>query len=84
MIYNVELNYPIVPAARLKGVIFYDIGKGYDTYEPVTFSGLRQAAGLGFWWLSPIGPLKFEWGYIIKKRADDQANVFDFSVGAMF
>jgi outer membrane protein insertion porin family len=84
MIYNAEINFPIVPAARLKGVLFYDIGKAFDTYEPVSFIGLRQAAGWGFWWLSPIGPLKFEWGYIIKKRADDQASQFDFSIGAMF
>jgi outer membrane protein insertion porin family len=84
MIYNLEYSFPIVPAARLKGVVFYDIGKGFDTYETVRFSGLRQAAGWGFWWLSPIGPLRFEWGYIIKKRPQDQASQFEFSIGAMF
>jgi outer membrane protein insertion porin family len=84
MIYNAEISFPIVPAARLKGVVFYDIGKAFDTYETVKFTGLRQTAGWGFWWLSPIGPLKFEWGYIIKKRSDDQASQFEFSIGAMF
>lgn len=84
MIYNAEISFPIVPAARLKGVVFYDIGKAFDTYETVRFTGLRQTAGWGFWWLSPIGPLKFEWGYIIRKRPDDQASQFEFSIGAMF
>ena len=84
MIYNLEYSFPIVPAARLKGVVFYDIGRAFDTNETVKFSELRQSFGWGFWWLSPIGPLKFEWGYIVKKRPEDQASQFDFSIGAMF
>ncbi len=84
LIYNVEYTFPIVPAARLKGVLFYDIGKAFDTYETVKFSELRQAWGFGFWWFSPIGPLKFEWGNIIHKKPDDQASKFDFSIGTLF
>lgn len=84
MIYNAEINFPIVPSARLKGVIFYDTGKGFDIYEPVSFSGLHQAAGFGFQWISPIGPLKFEWAYIIHKLPTDQPSQFDFSMGALF
>jgi len=84
LIFNLEYSFPIVPAARLKGVLFYDIGRGFDTYEPVKFSELRQSWGWGFWWLSPIGPLKFEWGYIINKKPEDQASEFDFSIGALF
>jgi outer membrane protein insertion porin family len=84
LIYNIEYTFPIVPAARLKGVIFYDIGKAFDTYETVKFSELRQTWGFGFWWFSPIGPLKFEWGNIIHKKPDDQASQFDFSIGTLF
>ncbi len=84
MIFNLEYSFPIVPAARLKGVVFYDMGKAFDSYENVRFSELRQTTGWGFWWLSPIGPLKFEWGYIVKKRPTDQPSQFEFSIGAMF
>jgi outer membrane protein insertion porin family len=84
LIYNIEYTFPIVPAARLKGVLFYDIGKAFDNYETVKFSELRQTYGWGFWWLSPIGPLRFEWGNIIKKRPDDQPSKFEFSVGTLF
>jgi outer membrane protein insertion porin family len=84
MIFNLEYSFPIVPAARLKGVLFYDVGKAFDTNENVRFSELRQSTGWGFWWLSPIGPLKFEWGYIVKKRPTDQPSQFEFSIGAMF
>jgi outer membrane protein insertion porin family len=84
LIFNLEYSFPLVPAARLKGVVFYDIGKGFDTYEPVKFSDLRQSMGWGFWWLSPIGPLKFEWAYIINAKPEDQPSQFDFSIGALF
>ncbi|MGC1455265.1 MAG: outer membrane protein assembly factor BamA [Nitrospirota bacterium] len=84
LIYNIEYTFPIVPAARLKGVIFYDIGKAFDNYETVKFSELRQTYGWGFWWLSPIGPLRFEWGNILKKRPEDQPSKFEFSIGTLF
>jgi outer membrane protein insertion porin family len=84
VIFNAEYNFPIVPAARLKGVLFYDVGKAFDDHESVKFSELRQTYGWGFWWLSPIGPLRFEWGYIIDRKPEDQASQFEFTIGAMF
>jgi outer membrane protein insertion porin family len=84
MLFNFEYSFPIVPAARLKGVLFYDFGKAFDSNEDVRLSELRQSTGWGFWWLSPIGPLKFEWGYIVNKRPTDQPSQFEFSIGAMF
>jgi outer membrane protein insertion porin family len=84
LIYNIEYTFPIVPAARLKGVLFYDIGKAFDKYETVKFSELRQTAGFGFWWFSPVGPLRFEWGNIMHKKPDDQESKFEFSIGTLF
>jgi len=84
LIFNVEYTFPIVPAARVKGVLFYDIGKGFDDHEPVNISSLRHTFGWGFWWFSPVGPLKFEWGNIIHKQPLDQESKFDFSIGTLF
>jgi outer membrane protein insertion porin family len=87
LIFNFEYNFPVVPAARLKGVLFYDIGKAFSTpdkRESVKFSELRQSFGWGFWWLSPIGPLRFEWGYIVDRKPEDQPSQFEFSIGALF
>jgi outer membrane protein insertion porin family len=85
LIFNMEYSFPLVPAARLKGLLFYDIGKAFDNHEPVRYTDLRHSAGYGFYWLSPIGPLRFEWGYIInEKPAVDQASQFEFSIGSQF
>ena len=92
LIFNLEYNFPLVPAARLKGLIFYDMGRAFDdgtsgkSTEPnrISFSDLKQSYGWGFWWLSPLGPLRFEWGYIINRRPEDQASQFEFNIGTLF
>jgi len=94
LIFNFEYSFPIVPAARLKGVLFTDIGRGFDDNllvsqqpnEPtkISFHELRQTWGWGFWWLSPIGPLRFEWAYIINRKPTDQASQFEFNIGTLF
>ena len=92
LIFNFEYNFPIVPAARLKGVIFYDMGRAFDDGtsgipgEPtrISYRELKHAWGFGFWWLSPLGPLRFEWGYILHKKEGDQPSKFEFSIGTLF
>jgi outer membrane protein insertion porin family len=92
LIFNFEYNFPLVPAARLKGLVFYDIGRAFDDGtsgipdEPtkISFSDLKQTYGWGFWWLSPLGPLRFEWGYIINRKPEDQASQFEFNIGTLF
>jgi outer membrane protein insertion porin family len=84
LIFNLEYIFPIVPAARLKGVVFYDIGRGFDDHETIKFSELRKTYGFGFWWLSPIGPLRFEWANIVNQRPTDQASKFEFTIGTIF
>jgi outer membrane protein insertion porin family len=84
LIFNFEFTFPIVPAARLKGLLFYDMGRAFNNYEPIRATQLRHSYGWGFWWLSPMGPLRFEWGYIVNEKPTDQPSQFEFSIGAQF
>jgi outer membrane protein insertion porin family len=90
LIFNAEYTFPIVSAARLKGVLFYDAGRAFNEYntfdEPtsIRLNLLRQSWGWGFRWLTPIGPLRFEWGYILDRKPTDQTSQFEFSIGALF
>lgn len=84
LIFNIEYTFPIVPAARLKGVLFYDMGRAFSNNEALRPLQLRHSYGWGFWWLSPLGPLRFEWGYIINRKATDQPSQFEFSIGTLF
>lgn len=81
--YNLEMQFPMISEAGIKGVIFYDVGAAEDSLDLEDF---RQDVGFGFRWFSPIGPLRFEWGFPIHRRQDfDESPVnFEFAIGAPF
>lgn len=81
-----ELEYPLIKEAGLKTVAFYDAGNAFAGFpgtdgEPFT---LRTDAGFGLRWFSPIGPLRFEWGFPIKPRPGESSTVFQFFIGPPF
>ncbi len=46
-------------------------------------NGIRKSVGFGFRWVSPIGPLRFEWGIPLdrQEQADEEPLVFEFTIG---
>ncbi len=81
-----ELEYPLIKEAGLKTVVFYDAGNSFLNFpgtdsEPFT---LRTDAGFGLRWFSPIGPLRFEWGFPFKPRPGESTTVFQFFIGPPF
>jgi outer membrane protein insertion porin family len=71
-----ELEYPIANEIGLKFVLFYDAGDAFKNYPP----DMKQDWGWGIRWFSPLGPLRFEWGYPL--RGGD--NQFNFMIGPPF
>ena len=47
-------------------------------------SGIRRSVGFGFRWLSPIGPLRFEWGIPLDRQPTEEPLVFEFTIGNFF
>jgi outer membrane protein insertion porin family len=78
-----ELEYPLVKDAGLKMVGFYDIGNTWDPFPGFGNLDLRMDIGLGIRWFSPIGPLRFEWGFPLGNRGDPSP-VFEFFIGPPF
>jgi outer membrane protein insertion porin family len=81
---NVEWIFPIIKEAGLKGLVFFDAGNVYDDSENWNLSGLKKSVGFGFRWLSPMGPLRLEWGYNIDPDPHEEQGVWDFSIGGSF
>ena len=68
---NVELRIPI--AGNLGGVIFYDAAQVWRDFSQVSLrfegaSGLRQGAGFGLRFMTPIGPARVEYGWPLMAR----------------
>ncbi|MCX8031247.1 MAG: outer membrane protein assembly factor BamA [Thermodesulfovibrionales bacterium] len=83
LILNAEYIFPIVSEYKLKGVIFFDAGRAYDKGE--TFgSDLRYTTGAGIRWISPIGPIRVEWGFNLDKRSGEPSSKVEFTFGTFF
>ncbi len=82
LVFNFELVFPFLKDAGMKGVIFFDTGNTWD--GGYYLDDLRQTAGLGLRWYSPIGPLRIEYGYILnrgKNLNDDAVGRWEFTIG---
>lgn len=81
---NEEIIFPLVPDAGLNGVVFLDFGNVYDIGQSWDFSNIKRSVGLGVRWLSPLGPLRLEWGYNLHPVNDEDQSNWDFSIGGVF
>ena len=45
---------------------------------------LRTSVGVGIRWFSPLGPLRFEWGFPLYRLAYEQPYDFEFTIGNFF
>ncbi|HIJ90514.1 MAG: outer membrane protein assembly factor BamA [Desulfobulbaceae bacterium] len=81
---NVEWIFPIVKEIGLKGLVFFDLGNVYTDSQTWDVADLRYSTGLGFRWLSPMGPLRLEWGYNLDPKEGEKQGVWDFSIGGAF
>ena len=81
--YNLEFQFPLIEEAKINGVVFYDIGDAQDSLDITEF---RSDVGFGFRWYSPIGPLRFEWGFPTNTKAefDEDSMNFQFAIGSPF
>ncbi len=79
-----ELEHPLVSDAGLKFVTFFDAGNAYGNWPGFQNFELRTDAGLGLRWFSPIGPLRFEWGFPLDRKPGEDSVVFNFFIGPPF
>jgi len=83
-IVNAEIEFPILQQVGIRGVVFLDAGNAYDDDENIDILGLRSSWGFGIRWWSPMGPLRFEWGFPIDRRPGEDRYVFEFTIGNAF
>ena len=82
LIFNSEFIFPIISELRLKGVAFFDAGNSYEKFED--FGSLRYTAGAGVRWISPMGPIRVEWGYNLNRKPGEKSSRVEFTFGTFF
>ena len=100
---NLELEFPILKAMNVRGVVFTDLGNVWNTegqycraapsrgaaaldpcFSLAHLAAVRASWGFGVRWLSPMGPLRFEWGFPFKRMPYEKPRLFEFTVGGAF
>ncbi|OJY31271.1 MAG: outer membrane protein assembly factor BamA [Myxococcales bacterium 68-20] len=53
-------------------------------FDGGSIKNLRLSSGMGIRWFSPLGPLRFEWGFPLNKLSYEESSVFEFTIGNFF
>lgn len=82
---NLEYLFPLVQEIGFKGVLFFDVGNAWEQGRwPWDGRQLRYAYGAGVRWYSPMGPLRFEWGWNLNPGPGEPKRVMEFTIGTPF
>ena len=90
-IFNLEYRFPIAlerGRTTVQGAIFYDVGGAWRDSREITLqigtpeTWMKSAIGFGVRLISPVLPLRFDWGYPLDKERKEWQ--FYFSMGSLF
>ncbi|MGO9954358.1 MAG: outer membrane protein assembly factor BamA [Dissulfurispiraceae bacterium] len=82
---NAEYIFPIIADLKIKGMVFYDIGRAYTSGQTPQFGqGLRFTSGVGLRWISPFGPIAIMYGVDVARRTGEPFGKVEFSFGQAF
>jgi outer membrane protein insertion porin family len=81
---NLEVMFPIIESMKLSGVVFMDTGNAWNAMESAFPKEIKSGVGLGVRWVSPMGPVRFEYGWKIKPEVGEEPGAFAFGMGQLF
>ncbi|MDR2367311.1 MAG: outer membrane protein assembly factor BamA [Deltaproteobacteria bacterium] len=84
LVFNFELTFPLLRDQGLFGVFFYDMGNVWHENDPYTFGDMKRSYGAGLRYLSPMGPLRIEYGRAMDPDPGEPNGRWEFTMGAMF
>ncbi len=85
LVLNAEYLFPLFSEIGFKGVLFYDLGNTWRQGDwPWKGPSLKRSAGFGIRWYSPMGPLRFEWGWNLNPSPGEPRRVTEFTIGTAF
>ncbi len=78
LVINQELEFPLIPEADIRLALFFDAGNAWDGAFGAASPTLLTNYGWGIRWYSPLGPLRFEWGYPLTSIPTKQGKGTEF------
>jgi len=84
LVFNWEVEFDILKAMQIKGVVFIDAGNAYDDDQNYSLTKMRSSWGFGIRWYTFLGTLRFEWGLPFSPLPGEDKIVFEFNIGGSF
>ena len=81
-IINEELRFRLFRSFQLAG--FFDAGCLTNNYSSITLNNIRTSAGVGLRYLTPVGPLRLDFGFPLDRRANESNHRVHFTFGYVF
>ncbi len=87
---NLFFPIPYMQTSGFRGLVFTDAGTVWGTIaslnvnESFSFSRMRYSAGLGFEWISPVGPIGLVWAFPFRSFTGDVEKSVEFMMGGQF
>jgi outer membrane protein insertion porin family len=83
--WNTEQQFcKTTPAPQLSNLVNPCGGQGRTSFGLASLGYLRASTGFGIRWFSPLGPLRFEWGFPLQPLPYEESYVFEFTIGNFF
>ena len=81
---NATLFLPVGGGALDKRLqLFVDGGQVFSNEDDIELDEVRFSAGVGFNWISPVGPLSISYAIPLNEEEGDETKSFQFSVGQL-
>jgi len=81
---STPLNFMSINNPNIKASTFVDAGMVSSKASSPDFGDIRSSAGVGFDWITPIGPIGVHYAVPIVKKTNDKTKNFSFELGSSF
>jgi outer membrane protein insertion porin family len=81
-IHNIEIKGRITD--NFQWAVFHDMGSLSDTWSQIDLNTFKQSIGPGLRIMTPVGPVKLDYGFVIDRRAGEDFGRFHFLFGNVF
>jgi len=80
---NVEYRVPILKKQGVIGLVFFDAGNAFKQDESWRLRA-KRSVGFGIRWLSPMGPLRLEYGIKLDREPGESSGDFEFTMSGNY
>ncbi|EKD42570.1 MAG: hypothetical protein ACD_73C00100G0002 [uncultured bacterium] len=82
LIYNTELTIRLIKGFQLAG--FFDMGSLTNGFEAISQDSVRESIGMGLRYITPVGPIRLDYGFILDRKSDESLGRLHFTFGYFF